>query len=447
MDTTRVSSTAFDGTPQAPAHARKFVRQVLGEWRLSHLAEDAVLLTSELVTNAVLHAGTGVELTCRLDVDATPAKLEIEVEDHHPARTIPPAGEPPSGDATSGRGLALAGMLADAWGVTYTKRAKRVWVRMEIGDGFEPHEPPGRLGMLPVVPLETLHVGVLVADLDGVVESWNTEAEKLLGWQAEQVVGRSLKDLVAWQGHGPYALSLIDTLALCRWRGEARMRHRDGGLVPVYVSQLRSRGHAGERRSIWMVVPAEHRGVLTPPSAPMRREAGRRIKELLDHDMPFTELLDTIAQIVQVSSGGRRGVRAAVGRGRRPVRGGGGRGHDGGAGRGAGHGRVRARAQDAGDDGGPAGRRRRAGRPAAGQVDGVRAAAGRRRGDRLPRGHRGEARPLRPGADDQPAAHRRSGGRPRAAGPAGRAGPRAQGGGCRSWPRRASCWRACTTRS
>ncbi|MEV4476867.1 SpoIIE family protein phosphatase [Nonomuraea sp. NPDC049504] len=304
MDTTRVSSTAFDGTPQAPAHARKFVRQVLGEWRLSHLAEDAVLLTSELVTNAVLHAGTGVELTCRLDVDATPAKLEIEVEDHHPARTIPPAGEPPSADATSGRGLALAGMLADAWGVTYTKRAKRVWVRMEIGDGFEPHEPPGRLGMLPVVPLETLHVGVLVADLDGVVESWNTEAEKLLGWQAEQVVGRSLKDLVAWQGHGPYALSLIDTLALCRWRGEARMRHRDGGLVPVYVSQLRSRGHAGERRSIWMVVPAEHRGVLTPPSAPMRREAGRRIKELLDHDMPFTELLDTIAQIVQVSSGG-----------------------------------------------------------------------------------------------------------------------------------------------
>ncbi|MET8869076.1 SpoIIE family protein phosphatase [Nonomuraea sp. NPDC004580] len=304
MDTTRVSSTAFDGTPQAPAHARKFVRQVLGEWRLSHLAEDAVLLTSELVTNAVLHAGTGVELTCRLDVDATPAKLEIEVDDHHPARTIPPAGKPPSGDATSGRGLALAGMLADAWGVTYTKRAKRVWVRMEIGDGFEPPEQPGQLGMLPVVPLETLHVGVLVADLDGVVESWNTEAEKLLGWQAEQVVGRSLKDLVAWQGHGPYALSLIDTLALCRWRGEARMRHRDGGLVPVYVSQLRSRGHAGDRRSIWMVVPAEHRSVLTPPSAPLRREAGRRIKELLDHDLPFTELLDTIAKIVQVSSGG-----------------------------------------------------------------------------------------------------------------------------------------------
>lgn len=305
MDTTRVSSTAFDGTPQAPAHARKFVRQVLGEWRLSHLTEDAILLTSELVTNAVVHAGTGVELTCRLDVGATPARLEIEVDDHHPARAIPPAAGLPSGEAASGRGLALAGMLADAWGVTYTQRAKRVWVRMEIGDGYEPHEPAAQAPGAPsAVPLETLRVGVLVADLDGVVESWNSEAERLLGWRADDVVGRSLKDVVAWQGHGPYALSLIDTLALCRWRGEARMRHRDGGLVPVYVSQLRTHGHTGERRSIWMVVPAEHRTVLMPPAAPMRGEAGRRIKELLDRDMPFAELLETVARIVHVSSGG-----------------------------------------------------------------------------------------------------------------------------------------------
>lgn len=305
MDTTRVSSTAFDGTAHAPAHARKFVRQVLGEWRLSHLAEDAVLLTSELVTNAVVHAGTGVELTCRLDVDATPAKLEIEVDDHHPTRTLPSPGSvsPEGPPATSGRGLALAGMLADAWGVTYTRTAKRVWVRMELGEGCDPQEaPPGPPGRA-VAPLETLHVGVVVADLDGVVESWNSEAEKLLGWPAEQVVGRSLKELVAWRGHGPYALSLADTLGLVRWRGEARMRHLDGKLVPVYVSHLRARGLAGERRTIWMIVAGDHRYVLTPPPPPMRREAGQRIKELIDQDTPFTELLDTIAQIVQVSSG------------------------------------------------------------------------------------------------------------------------------------------------
>ncbi|MGI5282907.1 SpoIIE family protein phosphatase [Nonomuraea polychroma] len=302
MDTTRVSSTAFDGTPHAPAHARKFVRQVLGEWRLGHLAEDAVLLTSELVTNAVVHAGTGIELTCRLDVEATPAKLEIEVDDHHPTRTIEEADTTMPADTmrTSGRGLALAGMLADAWGVTYTRTAKRVWVRMELGDGFDRQE--GLPAALPIAPpVESLHVGVIVCDREGVVESWNSEAEKLLGWPAEQVVGGPLEKLVAWRGHAPYALTLADTLGLGRWRGEARMRHRDGRLVPVYVSHLRNRG---QRSAIWMVVAADHRYVLTPPPAPMRREAGRRIKDLLDQDMPFAELLDTIAQIVQVSSGG-----------------------------------------------------------------------------------------------------------------------------------------------
>ncbi|MFI7125448.1 SpoIIE family protein phosphatase [Nonomuraea sp. NPDC050153] len=299
MDTTRVSSTAFDGTPHAPAHARKFVRQVLGEWRLGHLAEDAVLLTGELVANAVEHAGTGIELTCRLDVEASPPKLEIEVDDRHPARTILAAEPVPEPTRASGRGLALAGMLADAWGVTYTRTAKRVWVRMEITDGCEVQEAPP--APLSAAPIETLHVGVVVADRDGVVQSWNPEAEKLLGWRADQAIGRSLERLVAWRGHGPYALSLADTLNLGRWRGEAHMRHQDGRLVPVYVSHLRSRR---QRCSIWMMVAADHGYVLAPPPAPQLRGAGRRIKDLLDQDVPFAELLDTIAQIVQISSGG-----------------------------------------------------------------------------------------------------------------------------------------------
>ncbi|TDD20616.1 PAS domain-containing protein [Nonomuraea diastatica] len=308
VDTTRVSSTAFDGTPHAPAHARKFVRQVLGEWHLSHLAEDAVLLTSELVTNAVVHAGTGIELTCRLDADTGAAKLEIEVDDHLPERTIDEAGVMPAVTPAdevrpSGRGLALAGMLADAWGVTYTRTAKRVWVRLELADGGDGQQTVTGPPVPAPAAVDTLHVGVVVTDGDGLVRSWNSEARQLLGWGPEQTIGRPLADLVAWRGHGPYALSLTDTLGLGRWRGEARMRHADGRLVPVYVSHLRTQGRAQDRRSIWMVVAGDHRYVLTPPPAP-RREAGRRIKDLLDQDMPFPELLDTIARIVQMSSGG-----------------------------------------------------------------------------------------------------------------------------------------------
>ncbi|GGO65961.1 SpoIIE family protein phosphatase [Nonomuraea cavernae] len=309
MDTTRVSSTGFDGTPHAPAAARRFVRQVLGEWHLGHLAEDAVLLTSELVTNAVVHAGTGIELTCRLDAHAAPPRLEIEVDDHHPTRTIPATGSPP-GDAmaTSGRGLALAGLLADAWGVTYSGTAKRVWVRMEFADGSGAHEvalgTPAAAPAAAAAPVETLHVGVIVADFDGRVVSWNPEAEALLGWPSEQATGRPLAELVAWRGHGSYSLSLADTLNLGRWRGESRMRHRDGRLVPVYISHLRTEGRARDRRAIWMVVANDHRYVLAGPPAPLRREPGRRIKDLLDRDRPLAEVLDTIAQIVHTSSGG-----------------------------------------------------------------------------------------------------------------------------------------------
>lgn len=299
METIQASKAAFEGTPQAPAAAREFVRDTLGHWRLSHVAEDAVLLTSELVTNAVVHAGTGIEVTCRLDVGATPPKLEIEVDDRHPTRTILAAEwAPVSTLPTSGRGLALAAMLADAWGVTYTRSAKRVWVRIELADGNGELSAPAAAPASAVAPVGTLHVATVISDEHGRVVSWNQEAAALLGWQADEAAGMPLTELVAWRTHGPYALSLTDTLRLRRWRGESRMRHVDGNLIPVYISHLRNDGH-----SIWLVVSADHRYVLTPPPAPLRREAGRRIKDLLASRRPLPELFETIAQIIHGSSG------------------------------------------------------------------------------------------------------------------------------------------------
>ncbi|MFG3439769.1 SpoIIE family protein phosphatase [Nonomuraea sp. NPDC047897] len=315
MDPTRVSSRAFDGTPHAPAAARRFVRRVLADWRLGHLADDAVLLTSELVTNAVVHAGTAVELTCRLVPHADPPALEIEVGDRRPALTV----------AEPGRGLTLAGMLADGWGVTYSGTRKRVWVRLELPDDVDAAEPE------PAAPLETLHVGVVVAGPDGRVLSWSPEARALLGWPPEQVTGRPLSGLLARERtalparevagrpardgtgslspapDGPPPVeafaggpSALDPSRLGRWRGEAWMRHADGRSVPVYVSHVRARKGC----SVWMVVPQEHRYVLSTPAAPLRRETAGRIKEVLGHDRPLAELLDTVAQIVHAAGGG-----------------------------------------------------------------------------------------------------------------------------------------------
>jgi serine phosphatase RsbU (regulator of sigma subunit)/anti-sigma regulatory factor (Ser/Thr protein kinase) len=128
-----VAAAAFEPEPTAAAAARRFVRETLNSWQLSgrdDLVADAVLLTSELVTNAVVHAGTGVQLTCRLDG----AAVEVSVLDGHPARMIP---DPPSGaaeaDRPNGRGLLLPGALSSSWGVTYAPTAKVVWFRLGLG--------------------------------------------------------------------------------------------------------------------------------------------------------------------------------------------------------------------------------------------------------------------------------------------------------------------------
>ena len=87
-----------------------------------------MLLTSELVTNAVVHAGTALDVTCRI----ASGELEIAVRDRHPARTLPDLPAAASMSAERGRGLLLPSALASSWGVTYARTAKAVWFRMSL---------------------------------------------------------------------------------------------------------------------------------------------------------------------------------------------------------------------------------------------------------------------------------------------------------------------------
>ncbi len=125
-----VATAAFQPEPTAVAAARRFIRETLESWQLpcrDDLVSDAVLLTSELVTNAVVHAGTAVRVACRLHG----ADVEVSVLDRHPARMIP---DPQSGsaDRTSGRGLLLPTALSSSWGVTYAAGGKLVWFRLGL---------------------------------------------------------------------------------------------------------------------------------------------------------------------------------------------------------------------------------------------------------------------------------------------------------------------------
>ena len=132
--------------PTAASRARSFIRDTLSSWGTSlsqSATDDAVLLASELVANAVQHAGTDLEIGLRL----VNGMLEIGVTDRHPSRVLPEEPQAPAEEKYSerGRGLTLPGALASSWGVTYTASAKTVWFRLRP-DAAEPdagdEEPP-----------------------------------------------------------------------------------------------------------------------------------------------------------------------------------------------------------------------------------------------------------------------------------------------------------------
>lgn len=118
----------------APGLARQATREVLIAWHVGHLEETAVLFVSELVTNAVRHAGTGgSKLVLRLEAGGT--SLRIEVQDDDPRWPQPGT---PSGLGESGFGLIIVDALANAWGVSETATGKAVWAELDTRPGHQP---------------------------------------------------------------------------------------------------------------------------------------------------------------------------------------------------------------------------------------------------------------------------------------------------------------------
>jgi anti-sigma regulatory factor (Ser/Thr protein kinase) len=117
--------------PTAPACARTHTDAVLHEWGLAHLAEDAVMIVSELTTNAYDASVIWPDkpsLTLRLHADE--ARLRIEVWDHSPDNPVPTAAD---ADSEIGRGLTIVAALAAQWGVErHADRLKAVWAEIGI---------------------------------------------------------------------------------------------------------------------------------------------------------------------------------------------------------------------------------------------------------------------------------------------------------------------------
>ena len=104
--------------------ARRLVKTVLGEIVRPAALDDVVLLTSELVTNAVVHAGTPVDVLVR-DLHG---RVQIEVFDAGPQ--VPVVVDEVLA-CNSGRGLRIVAALSEAWGAHPGRGGKTVWFRCQ----------------------------------------------------------------------------------------------------------------------------------------------------------------------------------------------------------------------------------------------------------------------------------------------------------------------------
>ncbi|MEO5710048.1 MAG: PAS domain S-box protein [Nocardioidaceae bacterium] len=117
--------------PSSVAEARAHVRRLLGATGREDLLETAVLLTSEVVTNALLHAGTDIDVGAVLD----DAGLRIEIGDGSPHL---PSRRRYAATAGTGRGLLMLEALVDDWGVSQHRGGKTVWFRVSGPDNDLP---------------------------------------------------------------------------------------------------------------------------------------------------------------------------------------------------------------------------------------------------------------------------------------------------------------------
>jgi anti-sigma regulatory factor (Ser/Thr protein kinase) len=120
-------STRLEPVPASAGDARRLVRAALAEVGENEAVSSAELAVSELVTNAILHAATAVQVS----INVTDRTVTITVRDWHPRL---PLQREASATATTGRGLALVASVTDAFGVDPEEpTGKSVWFRLDRG--------------------------------------------------------------------------------------------------------------------------------------------------------------------------------------------------------------------------------------------------------------------------------------------------------------------------
>ncbi|MFF4037807.1 SpoIIE family protein phosphatase [Streptomyces sp. NPDC001816] len=108
--------------PEAVRHARRFTRRTLRTWGVpSDTMDTALLVVSELVTNALVHTDGQV----RLDLSLVNHRLRLAVADTSPRSPVKNTNV--GWEATGGRGILLVEAVSEAWGTVPVSGGKQVW--------------------------------------------------------------------------------------------------------------------------------------------------------------------------------------------------------------------------------------------------------------------------------------------------------------------------------
>ncbi|WP_328506688.1 SpoIIE family protein phosphatase [Streptomyces sp. NBC_00391] len=123
----RTALTIAQAEPERIAGARQQVRELLHDWNCGDQVDSAVLLVSEMLTNVLVHTDADALLVAEMTGDGGKRRMRIEVTD---ASDDLPHKRHPGELASSGRGLVLMDMLADAWGVDPRGEGKSIWFEL-----------------------------------------------------------------------------------------------------------------------------------------------------------------------------------------------------------------------------------------------------------------------------------------------------------------------------
>ncbi|HWU08487.1 MAG TPA: SpoIIE family protein phosphatase [Streptomyces sp.] len=131
----RSAMTIAQAEPERVAAARQQLRELLHDWADSEQVDSAELMVSEMSTNVLVHTDGDALLLAEVSGERGERRLRVEVADTSDEL---PHKRRPGEMASSGRGLVLMEMLADAWGVDPRGEGKSIW--FELYESAEPAE-------------------------------------------------------------------------------------------------------------------------------------------------------------------------------------------------------------------------------------------------------------------------------------------------------------------